>query len=199
MLTDKDAVIVVDYQNDFLPGGALGVKDGDEIAVAINRIIQCNKFNVFTQDWHPDNHCSFGKPPKYVDGSWPKHCVENTFGAEISDLIDLRYRHAIVHKGMDASKEAYSGFSGRSITESAESLLDESLIHMGIERVFICGLALDYCVKATAIDAVEFGYDTYILTDAVMSVSPENDAELLQELRSRGVRFIETLEVIPHE
>lgn len=193
MLKASDALIVVDYQRDFLPGGALAVKDGDKIAVAINRVLQANvlNLNVCTQDWHPADHCSFGNPPEFKDGSWPAHCVAGTPGAEISSLIDTRYVHKYIQKGEAADLEAYSGFQG---TE-----LNHLLVMRGIKRVLICGLATDYCVMSTALDARQNGFDVVILTDAIKGVAEETSEAALEMMVSAGCTFGDTLGVISHE
>jgi nicotinamidase-related amidase len=193
MFTKGDAVIVVDYQNDFLPGGALGVNGGDKIVVAINRLIQSSPFAVATRDWHPEDHCSFGDPPEFRDGSWPKHCVADTEGAQISEKLDGRYIKKIFDKGNNKDKEAYSGFED---TDLAEYLKQE-----GIERVFICGLATDYCVKATAIDALAKGFSTVVVLDAVEAVNvPEGTGQnALNAMHEAGIAFDNSLDVISHD
>lgn len=162
-ITKKDALIVVDVQNDFLPGGALPVPNGNEIIPVLNKYI-----NLFTQvgapifatrDWHPENHISF----KGNGGIWPRHCVQWTKGAEISSELRLPPDTFIINKGDRPELEAYSGFQG--------TLLDTLLRERGIKRVFIGGLATDYCVKHTVLGALNLGYTTFFLSDGSKGVN----------------------------
>jgi len=180
----KDAIIVVDIQNDFLPGGSLGVKDGDQVVPVLNRLIPRFKTAVFSRDWHPPGHVSFSEEPGFVDMSWPGHCVQGTPGAEFAADLDIPEDAIIVSKGDDPEREAYSGFQGTG--------LGDRLRELGIERVFIGGLATDYCVKATALDALENGFEAFVLEDAVRGVDvPEGSAgAALEEMKTAGVRVI---------
>lgn len=190
MFTENDAVIVVDYQNDFLPGGALGVEGGDKIVVAINRMLQASKLAVATRDWHPENHCSFGNPPEFKDGSWPTHCVADTPGSAINEKLDGRYVNKVINKGVEPGKEAYSGFDGTG--------LRSYLIENGIKRVFVCGLATDYYVKATALDALQAGFETVVVTDAIAAVTPETGKAALEEMTKAGIKLAESMDVITY-
>jgi nicotinamidase/pyrazinamidase len=174
----RDALLVVDVQRDFCPGGALPVPEGDRIVPVINRLLELPWAAVGTRDWHPPDHCSF----RAQGGIWPPHCVGGTPGAEFHpDLRHDRLRH-VVSKGTDAGKEAYSGFEG---TELA-SLLRRA----GIRRVFVCGLATDYCVKATALDARREGFDVVLVTDAArgVEVNPGDCARALADMGAAGVK-----------
>ena len=161
-ITANDALIIVDVQIDFCPGGALPVPDGDRIVPAVNEYIEMFRIvgqPVFaTRDWHPENHISF----KENGGIWPRHCVQNTEGAKFHPDLKLPPDAFIISKGERPELEAYSGFQG--------TLLDSLLKERGIKRVFICGLATDYCVKNTAIGALNLGYTTFILSDAIKGV-----------------------------
>jgi len=161
-ITANDALIIVDVQIDFCPGGALPVPDGDRIVPAVNEYIEMFRIvgqPVFaTRDWHPGNHISF----KENGGIWPRHCVQNTEGAKFHPDLKLPPDAFIISKGERPELEAYSGFQG--------TLLDSLLKERGIKRVFICGLATDYCVKNTAIGALNLGYTTFILSDAIKGV-----------------------------
>jgi nicotinamidase/pyrazinamidase len=161
-ITANDALIIVDVQIDFCPGGALPVPDGDRIVPAVNEYIEMFRIvgqPVFaTRDWHPENHISF----RENGGIWPRHCVQNTEGAKFHPDLKLPPDAFIISKGERPELEAYSGFQG--------TLLDSLLKERGIKRVFICGLATDYCVKNTAIGALNLGYTTFILSDAIKGV-----------------------------
>lgn len=165
-LQTGDALIIVDVQNDFLPGGALAVPNGDEIIPVLNDYIK--KFTakglpVFaTRDWHPKKHCSF----KEQGGIWPPHCVASTLGASFSADLE-KSQIIIVSKAIYEDDDAYSGFGGTN--------LHARLQHKEIQRVFIGGLATDYCVKATVQDALNHGYITYYLKDASRAVNINPD------------------------
>lgn len=194
-------LVVVDYQNDFLPGGALAVKDGDKIVTAINRVAQAFKVNVFTRDWHPIDHCSFAKEfSEYKDGSWPIHCVQDTNGAQISPNIDHRYITKIFNKGMDKDFEEYSGASGNN--EDGAYLW--GWLYLQVEdsddlEVYVAGLATDYCVQATVLDLIDHGFKTYLLVDAVAAVSEETGEIAMDVMKKAGAIFTTTFEAISHE
>lgn len=163
-----DALIIVDVQNDFLPGGALAVADGDAVIPPLNRLAAL-PFGcvVATQDWHPPDHVSFAAQ----GGPWPVHCVHASAGADFPAALDLRPVTHIIHKGTTQARDSYSAFfdnEGQSSTG-----LDGLLRALGIERVVIGGLALDYCVAATARDAARLGFTTIIVPDACRAVSGE--------------------------
>lgn len=171
----KDAMIVVDVQNDFCPGGALAVPDGDKVVPVINSLAP--RFdNIFiTQDWHPGNHISF----KDRGGGWPPHCVAGTEGAELHS--DLKLRNAVhILKGDHPDKEAYSGFQGTDLTDRLKSV--------GVDRIFVCGLATDYCVKATALDGLNGGFEVVVVADAVrgVEVRPGDSEAALAEMKDAG-------------
>lgn len=157
-ITDTDVLIVVDVQNDFCPGGALAVPDGDAVVPVINQLMP--RFNrvIATQDFHPPGHSSFTDQ----GGPWPAHCVQGTTGAEFHHALDTDAIDEVVQKGTDLATDGYSGFAGTDLAER--------LRKAGASRVFITGLATDYCVRATAIEAVENGFDAVVLTDAIRAV-----------------------------
>lgn len=174
-ITTKDALIVVDMQNDFMPDGVLPVKDADKIIPTINRYIDIfeKKGNpvFFTRDWHPENHISF----KDYGGIWPAHCVQNTKGAQFhQDLKIPSDNKFIISKGNYPDFDAYSGFQG--------TLLDSLLKERGIKRIFVCGVATDFCVKNTVLGGINLGYQVFILKDAIKPVFPEKENEVLKEL-----------------
>jgi len=177
----NDILIVVDVQNDFAPGGALPVTDGKQIVPVINVLAPHFQRLVFSRDWHPLDHCSFDDEPRFVDGSWPQHCVQNTPGAEFLGDIHVPLDALVVSKGLDADKEAYSAFE--------ETDLQASLRGWGAEHLFVCGLATDYCVKATALDAKRLGFEITVILDACRGVdSPAGSvAETLDAFRDASV------------
>ena len=176
-----DVLIVVDVQNDFCPGGALPVADGHRVVPVINSMLAQFDNVVFTRDWHPFDHCSFDDEPQFVDGSWPEHCVEDTPGAEFHGDLRVGLAVPVISKGTDPDREAYSGFD--------ETALRERFDAWGIRRVFVCGLATDYCVKHTALDAKKFGFDTTVIVDACRGVdNPKGSVDAaLAEMRAAGI------------
>jgi nicotinamidase-related amidase len=176
-----DALIVVDVQNDFCPGGALAVEEGADVVPIINQLEPRFHTVVFTRDWHPANHCSFSATPEFKDMSWPPHCVQDSQGAAHHPNLLIPKSAIIVSKGDLADREAYSGFGG---TDLHHILREQS-----ISRVFICGLATDYCVKHTALDALGNQYNVVLIEDAVRGVDPCTTGEALHELKKAGVSF----------
>ncbi len=184
-----DALIVVDVQVDFLPGGALGVEDGDRIIPVVNRVTPLFEEVVFSRDWHPHNHISFSDDPQFVDGSWPPHCIGGTYGATFHRDLDLPSRSSIISKAKNPDKEAYSAFEATN--------LSERLKQDGVERLFIVGLATNYCVKWTANDALEAGFEVVVIEDGVAGIDVPEGAvdEAKQELKDNGVTFIHSSEL----
>ncbi|MCI0371362.1 MAG: nicotinamidase [candidate division NC10 bacterium] len=180
---ERDAIILVDVQNDFCPGGALPVPEGDKVVVALNGLLQrVRAFTVASRDWHPPNHCSF--TPQ--GGPWPVHCVAGTPGADFHpDLTTDRLAH-VVSKATRPDEENYSDFEGTGLADL--------LRKRGIRRVFVGGLATDYCVKATALDAVKHGFETTVLEDAIrgVEVQPGDSARALEEMKRAGIRVLRT-------
>ncbi len=158
-----DALLIADIQNDFLPGGALGVARGDEVVPALNRYaagFHARGLPVFaTRDWHPPDHSSF----REQGGIWPVHCVRGTKGAEFHPDFHLPPGAVVISKATDPKKEAYSAFEG--------TTLDERLREIGVRRLFIGGLATDYCVLHTIRDAVARGYAVCLLLDGIRAVN----------------------------
>lgn len=177
-----DALIVVDVQNDFCPGGTLAVEGGDTVVPEINRLVPLFDHIVFTRDRHPADHLSFSDRPEYRDGSWPPHCVQGTEGAQFHPALKVPDGALIVSKGDDPDVEAYSGFQATSAD------LVAWLRERGVERVFVAGLATDYCVAATSLDARRAGFDVFVLEDAVRGVAPDTTRNALEELRWADVR-----------
>ena len=177
-----DALIVVDVQNDFCCGGALPIPEGEGVVRAINCMQKYFDHIVFSRDWHPGDHCSFSYAPEYKDGSWPAHCVQDSPGAEFHGDLRVPVDALIVSKGDHPDREAYSAFDGTG--------LGDELRRRDIQRVFVTGLALDYCVRATALDALKEGFTVLLARDTVRAVVPENAETVLNELRQMGVDII---------
>jgi nicotinamidase/pyrazinamidase len=172
------ALIIVDFQNDFTPGGALGVPEGDEIADRLNALAASGDYDVVvaTRDWHPPDHGSFAER----GGPWPVHCVAGTPGAELHPALDRARIDAVIDKGQDPGTEGYSGFDA---TRLAELLREHDIDH-----VTITGLATDYCVKNTALDAVREGFHVTVDSTAVrgVEVQPGDSQRALEEVRAAG-------------
>ena len=168
--------MIVDFQNDFTPDGALAVPHGDEIAEKLNDLAASDRFDlvVATRDWHPPEHSSFAAQ----GGPWPPHCVAGTEGAELHPGLDAALVDVVVDKGTDPATEGYSGFDG---TELATLLRDR-----GIDRVTVAGLATDYCVRATALDALQAGFAVTVDAAASRGIDPEGSAAALEEVRAAG-------------
>ncbi len=173
-----DALIIVDVQNDFCPGGALAVGAGDEVVQVLNRLAGQFGTVVATQDWHPANHSSF----QAQGGIWPAHCVAGTSGAALHDGLDQTTIDLHIRKATTAEQDAYSGFDGTDLAAQLQA--------RGVERVYVGGLALDYCVDATALDAQRAGFDTYVISDATRPVFPEQSAAKEAGWQAAGVKTI---------
>jgi nicotinamidase/pyrazinamidase len=172
------ALVIVDFQNDFCPGGALAVPDGDAIAGRLNELAGSGEFDlvVATRDWHPPDHGSFAEH----GGPWPVHCVAGTPGAELHQALDPTPIDAIVDKGQDPDTEGYSGFEA---TELASLLREHDVDH-----VTVVGLATDYCVKNTALDALREGFSVTVDSTAArgVEVQPGDSERALEEVRAAG-------------
>lgn len=186
----KKALIIVDVQNDFCPGGALPVPKGDEVVPVINRILASREFDyvAITLDWHLDDHCSFVEN----GGKWPKHCEACTKGADLHPCLKLDgpEHHLYIAKGFQPRMEAYSGFQGN-------INLVKVFNDLGIKQVYICGLATDYCVKATALDAQKAGFETFVIIDACRGVAKETSDAAIEEMKAVvGIKIIYSQEII---
>ena len=179
-LKEGDGLVIVDVQNDFLPGGSLAVQGGDKIIASLNGYVeaaQAKGLSIFaTRDWHPPNHCSF----KEQGGPWPPHCVANSEGAQFSSELNLPESTIIISKGTELERDAYSGFEGTD--------LHERLSSEGISRVLVGGLATDYCVLNTVKDAIRNGYQVLLLQDAIeaVNVQPKDGEKAMEEMTSLG-------------
>jgi nicotinamidase/pyrazinamidase len=175
------ALILVDVQNDFCPGGALAVPDGDAVVEPINRMAHDASFVVATRDWHPHDHGSFAAQ----GGPWPEHCVQDTPGAALHSGIDQSQIDVVVDKGQVSDREGYSGFE--------DTGLEHLLRERGVDAVDVAGLALDYCVKATALDAKRAGFDVTVHRSATraVEVSPGDGERTVKELRAAGIDVVD--------
>lgn len=191
------ALIVVDIQNDFAdPAGSLSVAGGDAIIATVNREIEMARSNgalvVATQDWHPQMTPHFAKD----GGIWPVHCVAGTWGAALHPDLALPDDAPRIHKGADG-EDGYSGFTMRDPTtgETIPTELERLLRDAGVERVVVVGLATDYCVRETALDAVRLGFETRVLTDAIAAVDlqPGDGERALDEMHAAGVAMWRTV------
>jgi len=172
------ALLIIDFQNDFTPGGALAVRDGDTIAPKINALAASGDYDlvVATRDWHPADHHSF----KAQGGIWPVHCVAGTQGAQLHPDLDRTKVDVVVDKGQAVDTDGYSGFDGTD--------LDELLRERGITQVTVVGLATDYCVKNTALDALKAGFQVTVDSSAArgVEVQPGDSEAALAEVRAAG-------------
>jgi nicotinamidase-related amidase len=172
------ALVVVDFQNDFTPGGALAVADGDAIAGRVNELVASGDYDlvVATRDWHPADHGSFAER----GGPWPVHCVADSPGAQLHPAFDAARVDVIVDKGQDPATEGYSGFEGTDLAALLRS--------RGIDEITVVGLATDYCVKNTALDALREGFAVTVDRAGVrgVEVSPGDSERALEEVRAAG-------------
>ena len=170
------ALVLVDIQNDFCPGGALAVRDGDQVLPVVNRLMPKFPVVVATQDWHPADHCSFK--------IWPPHCIQNTPGAELHPALDTNPISYRVRKGNRHEADAYSGFDGTD--------LDAWLRQRKVTHLFVVGLATDYCVRATVLDGLKLGYEVSAVTDAMRAVNihPNDGAKALDEMAKAGAHLV---------
>ncbi|PYM21291.1 MAG: nicotinamidase [Candidatus Rokuibacteriota bacterium] len=184
----SDALVIVDVQNDFCPGGALPVPDGDRVVPVLNRyaarFASLGGIVFATRDWHPARTKHF----KEFGGVWPPHCVQDTSGAAFHPELSLPKGAQVVSKGMDTDQDAYSAFQAESDDGQPFAA---ALAEHGVQRLFIGGLATDYCVKATALDALANGFEVVILEDAVraVEVEPGDGARAFDEIAAAGGRF----------
>jgi nicotinamidase/pyrazinamidase len=183
----KDALVVVDLQNDFCPGGALAVPDGDRVIPVINGLAPHFKKLFYTQDWHPPDHISFDSQ----GGIWPSHCVADTPGAQLHPGLRLDFGYAVqIKKGTAPDKEAYSGFQGTNLAEQ--------LRKADVRRLIVTGLATDYCVKNTVLDALKAGFKVVVVEDAIrgVNVNPGDSARAIEEMAASGARISRFADII---
>lgn len=201
------ALILVDLQNDFCPLGALAVKEGEQIIPLANQLMDKFELVVATQDWHPANHGSFAanhlwrKPGQVIDLYglpqilWIMHCVQGSFGAEFVASLQTEKITKVFQKGTDPTVDSYSGFFDNGKRNSTG--LADFLNKKGVTTVYIMGLATDYCVKYTAEDAVDLGFETYLITDGCRGVNLQVDDsdKAIAFLKSKGVKMVTSEEI----
>lgn len=192
------ALLLIDIQNDFVPGGSLAVPNGQEVVPVANRLIDHFTRNgdliVATQDWHPPNHSSFiSQNP--TGGIWPDHCVQNTHGAEFVAGLNLGAIQTVVRKGTDPAIDSYSGFFDNDHRKQTE--LADVLRRAGVDTLHILGLATDYCVKFTALDARQLGFKTYLIRDGCrgINIQANDEEESFAEMRRAGVRVVDSQDI----
>jgi nicotinamidase/pyrazinamidase len=186
-----DALLIVDFQNDFTPGGALPVPEGDRIAGPINSLLDSFELVIATRDWHPEAHGSFegieadpadwqGVDPPSI---WPVHCVQGTPGAELHPALEQAKIDVVIDKGQDPNSQGYSAFQ--------ETRLGDLLRERGVDRLYIAGLATEYCVKSSVLDALRLGFDVTVIEDAVrgVDIQPGDSERALDEMREAGAEI----------
>lgn len=199
---EQDALIVVDIQNDFIKGGMLAVHEGELIIPLINIIMEKFELVVATQDWHPANHKSFAvnHPGKDIGDVidlnglpqilWPAHCIQNTYGAELVKTLNVSKIQKVFVKGTDPEIDSYSGFFDNGHRKSTG--LGEYLKEKGVKEVYVCGLATDYCVKYTVLDALSLGFYTHLIRAAsrAVNIHPDDEENAVQEMRKKGANIL---------
>ena len=186
----KQALLLVDIQNDFCPGGSLAVPEGDTIVEPVNRLVE--KFDraelpVFlSRDWHPGDHCSF----KDHGGDWPPHCVADTEGAAFHPNLKVPSRGIVISKATTKDSDAYSAFEGTS--------LKDRLLSLKVTDLIIAGLATDYCVKATVLDALGEGFKVTVVEEGIrgVNVNPEDDKKAIEDMKKAGALFSPVKELV---
>ena len=198
-LNEHDALLITDIQIDFLPGGALPVEGGNEIIPVVNNYIehfeQADAHIIASRDWHPANHVSF----QSQGGTWPPHCIQDTEGAKFSPDLKLPDHTIVISKATDPKHEAYSAFDATN--------LDNDLRQLGIRRLFVAGLATDYCVVNTVLDAIKLGFEAVVLTDATLGINlvPGDVDRAFQAMSKNGAKqatdddFTESFDKLPIE
>lgn len=188
----SDALLIIDVQNDFLPGGALAVPKGDAILPVIQKLVGLPFGLIVTsQDWHPAQHVSFKTATPA--GDWPLHCIAHTQGAALAADLTLPANTLAVFKGTQSDQDSYSAFGG---TDTQGASLAPLLQRHGMTRVFVCGLALDYCVQASALDARTAGFQTVVITDACRDIASDL-TPTLAKLQDAGVMLRSSASLIP--
>ncbi len=211
MVSDRAALIVVDMQPDFMPGGALPVQGGDEIVGPIRALMESGLFEliVATQDWHPRDHVSFAsnhpgrKPMETIElyghqqTLWPDHCVQGTTGADLHAGLPWERAAKIVRKATDPTTDSYSAIRNNWNPAGERPLtgLGDYLNARGVREVFVCGLARDYCVRWTAEDAIDAGFRVWLIWDLCRSIDPAADETLRRNLEERGIEIVNVEEL----
>jgi nicotinamidase/pyrazinamidase len=200
------ALLLIDIQNDFIPGGALAVPNGDKILDTVNKMQDHFDLVIATQDWHPANHKSFASQHEGkqvfdtidLDGLkqvlWPDHCVQGTTGAAFSPKLEINRIESIFRKGTDANIDSYSGFYDNGHLKSTG--LADFLKGKGVTEIYLVGLAGDYCVYFSAKDAIAEGFQTYLIEDAIRSINDNDFEKAKEDIISKGGKVIRSTEVM---
>lgn len=207
------ALVIVDAQNDFCPGGALAVAEGDAIVPLANKLRAAGPWAAvaLTQDWHPPNHASFAAnnpgaalftvvelPGIGLQMMWPAHCVQNTPGAHFHAALERRDSDVVIRKGTNPRVDSYSGFGDATPGHTLEkTCLEKELRARGVTKVVLCGLALDYCVAYTARNASEAGFETWVVLEATRGIAPDSIAAEMQKMRAAGVHVVQSIAELP--
>ena len=197
-MEEKKALLIVDVQNDFCPGGALAVPEGDEIVPILNKymmIFSRKKWPIFaSRDWHPKESKHFKK----FGGPWPQHCIQNARGARLHPDLRLPKETILLSKGMDPDKDSYSAFQA---VDSKGTGFIELLKSSGINELFIGGLATDYCVKSSVLDALKYGFKVKLLIDAIrgVNIKPEDSEQAIEEMVRGGAEKMTLEELSDYE
>jgi len=204
----QDALLIIDIQNDFIPGGTLPVEEGDLIIEGINKLggmfKKYSRNVILTQDWHPQGHLSFASSHSGMNPGdeflsengaigpvlWPDHCIQGTQGAEFHDDLNKNLASLIIRKGRNPKVDSYSAFLEND--KKTETGLAGYLKSVEIKRIFLCGLALDYCCYFTAMDAVSFGFDVYLIIDLTRGIDlpPGNVSTSIENMKKKGIKFV---------
>lgn len=201
------ALILVDLQIDFMPGGALAIPSGLNLLPAVNRLLQCS-FDVIvaTQDWHPKNHKSFASEERQPGEKillhdkeqilWPVHCVQNSQGAAFVPGWDVTKVDKVIYKGTDLEIDSYSAFFDNAHLKSTG--LNDYLKAKKIDKLYVAGVATDYCIKYSVFDALELGFDVYLVKDACQAINlkPNDEETALSEMKSRGAHVTTSKEIM---
>lgn len=206
VLTPSDVLLVTDLQNDFCPGGALAVPEGDEIVPLVNRLAQRFEHVILTQDWHPRRHISFAsshpgtRPFDTIEVAygtqtlWPDHCVQGTPGADLHPSLNVPHAELILRKGFRREIDSYSAFledDHKTATGLAGYLRER-----GLKRLFLCGLAYDFCVRYSAIDGAAAGFECIVIEDATRAVNLPQSVEMTNEdFKTRGIVRMESVQL----
>jgi nicotinamidase/pyrazinamidase len=207
-MAKNKALIMIDLQNDFCSGGSLAVTGGDEVIPLANQLQAHFETIIATQDWHPKDHSSFASNhPDYQAGEiitvneieqilWPSHCVQDTQGAAFHPELSLKKVQKIFHKGVDKKIDSYSAFFDNAHLRSTG--LKEHLQQSGIDTVYLMGLATDYCVKFSALDAVDAGFQVFVIEDACRGVELKagDSAQALKDMQTAGVKLVKTKDIL---
>lgn len=196
-------LIITDVQNDFLPGGALGIAGADAIIPIINQLLPKFDHVIGTKDWHPPHHVSFASTHKKKAGEvikigkleqilWPDHCLQNSWGAAFSEKLSQEKIEAVFHKGVDPKIDSYSTFFDNARSRSTG--LSEYLIKRGLNDLYFVGLATDYCIYYSVLDALDLGFKAAVIQDACRAINlhPDDEKKALHTMKKRGAKIIES-------